>query len=426
MDRAKKKFASAIDGLRSFHNKTDIVVDEKVLPDHCSLHTVVRHGFPDDARCLAYDPVQRLLAIGSGHGHVRIIGDAGVDYLLRHESEQAVLHMQFLINEGGLITACANDMIHLWNYRQKVPEIVHSVQLNKEAVTAIHLPISSKWLYVGTDKGNVYFVSVGTFQLSPYVINWNKAIDLSCRVHPGPVRQLSVSPIDPLRMLIAYDKGILVQWNLATKEVDRFPLDPPIKSVSWHFDGRQVLTGNVDGSISMYNVKKTGECVQKSTPHGSGACRPIHQIEWKHVNENEQIIVFSGGMPTDDGLPVPALTILRGGRSATVLEMDHPIISFITLSQVAFPSCPQQPHAVAVLLKNDLMLLDLQQQGHPMIESPHSMNIHESPVTCVSYHSDCPLDLIGALTLVGTKQRKKDYSSRSQKVFASCIEYMIN
>lgn len=47
-----------------------------------------------------------------------------------------------------------------------------------------------------------------------------------------------------------------------------------------------------------------------------------------------------------------------------------------------------------------------------MIESPHAMNIHESPVTCVSYYSDCPIDLIGALTLVGTKQRNKEFSQR--------------
>ncbi|CAI5440025.1 unnamed protein product [Caenorhabditis angaria] len=181
----------------------------------------------------------------------------------------------------------------------------------------------------------------------------------------------------------------------------------------WHYDGRQLLTGNVDGSICVYNIRKTSEYVQRNTPHGVGPCRPIHYIEWKHIGEQDQVIVFSGGMPTDDGLPVPALTILRGGKSATVLEMDHPIIAFQTLPQLAYNSCPQQPHSVAVLLKNDFMVLDLQQQGHPMIESPHAMNIHESPVTCIQYYSDCPLDLIGALTLVGTKQRKKDYSQRS-------------
>lgn len=252
-------------------------------------------------------------------------------------------------------------------------------------------------------QGNVYFVSVATFNLSSYVINWNKAIDLwvspspvpnlpfrSSRIHPGSVKQLAICPTDPSKLLIVFEKGAVIQWCLVTKEVERFPLDPPIKSVrfvspglspgnppfSWHFDGKQVMTGNVDGSVCVYNIKKTSEPVQKvcrvevsiekdlqSTPHGSGPCRPIPLIDWKHTNENEQVVVFAGGMPTDDGLPVPALTILRASRSATVMEMEHPIIAFVTLCQQPFSNIPQQPHGVAVLLKNDLMIIDLQTPG---------------------------------------------------------------
>lgn len=48
---------------------------------------------------MAYDTVQRLLAIGTGQGVVRVIGDVGVDYCLKHESDAAVLHIQFLMNE---------------------------------------------------------------------------------------------------------------------------------------------------------------------------------------------------------------------------------------------------------------------------------------------------------------------------------------
>ncbi|KAJ1347418.1 hypothetical protein KIN20_002470 [Parelaphostrongylus tenuis] len=117
-------------------------------------------------------------------------------------------------------------------------------------------------------------------------------------------------------------------------------------------------------------------------------------------------------MPTDDGLPVPALTFLRASKSATVLEMDHPILSFVTLPQIPFNSCPQQPQAVAVLLKGELMVIDLQVPGYPSIESPHAMDLHEQPVTCVAYYSNCPSDLIGALTLVGCKQRRKGYSGK--------------
>ena len=35
------------------------------------------------------------------------------------------------------------------------------------------------------------------------------------------------------------------------------------------------------------------------------------------------------------------------------------------------------------------------------------MDIHESPVTFLRYISDCPVDLIAALTLVGRNQRRQ-------------------
>jgi hypothetical protein len=36
--------------------------------------------------------------------------------------------------------------------RQRIPEVVHSLRMSKERITAIHLPFQSKWLIVGTDK----------------------------------------------------------------------------------------------------------------------------------------------------------------------------------------------------------------------------------------------------------------------------------
>lgn len=57
---------------------------------------------------------------------------------------------------------------------------------------------------------------------------------------------------------------------------------------------------------------------------------------------------------------------------------------------------------------------------YPTIDCPHSLDIHESPVTAVSYYSDCPSDLMGALTLVGCKQRKKGLSDRVSTVGERC------
>lgn len=60
---------------------------------------MVRHGFPDDPRCMAYDCIQRLIAIGAGRGSVRLLGQAGVDIYLKHDSNESVIFVQFLVNE---------------------------------------------------------------------------------------------------------------------------------------------------------------------------------------------------------------------------------------------------------------------------------------------------------------------------------------
>lgn len=49
---------------------------------------------------------------------------------------------------------------------------------NVFSITCINLPVGSKWLYVGTEKGNIHIVHTDSFSLSGYIIHWNKAVEL--------------------------------------------------------------------------------------------------------------------------------------------------------------------------------------------------------------------------------------------------------
>ncbi|KAJ8315345.1 hypothetical protein KUTeg_007495 [Tegillarca granosa] len=108
------------------------------------------------------------------------LGRPGVDIYCQHFGEVAVIQILFLMNEGALVTVCSDDTLHLWNFRQKIPEIVHTLKFQRERITYCHLPFQSKWLYIGTERGNVHIANIESFLLSGYVINWNKAIELLC------------------------------------------------------------------------------------------------------------------------------------------------------------------------------------------------------------------------------------------------------
>jgi len=73
----------------------------------------------------------------------------------------------------------------------------------------------------------------------------------------------------------------------------------------------------------------------------------------------------------------------------------------------------QEPHAIVVLLQNDLVIIDLLAPGFPCFENPYPMDIHESAVTCCSYVAGCPDDLIPALYSVGAQgHRLAGFSER--------------
>ncbi|XP_067845436.1 syntaxin-binding protein 5a isoform X10 [Heptranchias perlo] len=397
---------------------SDIV--ETLCSDHFQLCKTVRHGFPYQPSAMAFDPVQKILAIGTQSGSLRLFGRPGVECYCQHDSGAGVIQLQFLVNEGALVSALADDTLHLWNLRQKRPAILHSLKFNKERITFCHLPFQSKWLYVGTERGNVHIVNVESFTLSGYVIMWNKAIELSSKSHPGLIVHISDNPMDEGKLLIGFESGTLVLWDLKSKKGEyRYSYDEAIHSVAWHHEGKQFVCSHSDGSLTIWNVKSPIRPAQIITPHGKlpkdgkkpEPCKPILKVEYRTCKSGDPFIIFSGGLSYDTVGRRPCLTVMHG-KSTAVLEMDYPIVDFLTLCETPYPSDFQEPYAVVVLLEKDLVVVDLGQNGYPIFENPYPLDIHESPVTCCEYFADCPVDLIPALYSAGAKQKRQGYSKK--------------
>uniref|UniRef100_A0A8C6V5F7 Syntaxin-binding protein 5-like n=1 Tax=Naja naja TaxID=35670 RepID=A0A8C6V5F7_NAJNA len=380
--------------------------------DTCGLNccrSTVRHGFPYQPSALAFDPVQKILAIGTQTGALRLFGRPGVECYCQHDSGAAVIQLQFLINEGALVSALADDTLHLWNLRQKRPAILHSLKFNRERITFCHIPFQSKWLYVGTERGNIHIVNVESFTLSGYVIMWNKAIELDINI-----------TCNLLQLLIGFESGTVALWDLKCKKAEyRYTHDEAIHSVAWHHEGKQFICSHSDGTLTIWNVRNPTKPLQTITPHGKQVkdgkkpepCKPILKVEYKTTRVGEPFIILSGGLSYDTVGRRPCLTVMHG-KSTAVLEMDYSIVDFLTLCETPYPNDFQEPYAVVVLLEKDLVVIDLAQNGYPIFENPYPLNIHESPVTCCEYFADCPVDLIPALYSVGARQKRQGYSKK--------------
>ncbi|XP_063707454.1 syntaxin-binding protein 5 isoform X2 [Culicoides brevitarsis] len=432
----KFTFKGVLDGFRSSsvqlpqQMRPEQEIQETLRSSDFSVKKTFRHGFPNQPTALAYDPVQKLLAVGDKAGSLRILGKPGVDAHVRHDGDppQAVVLIRFLVNEGQLVTATADDTIHLWNFKQKSPVIVQSLKFQRERITFLHLAVGSKWLYVGTEKGNIHVVNTEAFSLSGYIINWNKTIDLISRVHPGSVVHLSDNPLDANKLLIGYECGLIVLWDMRAKSAElRWQFHEPLRSAAWHFEGKHFVTSHTDGSLCTWPLRSTGPPGKPQLhvfPHAKPTkdgkleqCKPIHKVDIKTTRVGETLTIFSGGLSMERGGKSPCITVLQG-KQTTVLEMEHPVVDFVTICESPWDSDMQEPYAVAVLLQNDLVVIDLLTPGFPPFESPYPMDLHESPVTCCTYMADCPSDLVPAFYAVGRQAltRRTGYSDREWPV----------
>ncbi|RWS05537.1 syntaxin-binding protein 5-like isoform X6, partial [Dinothrombium tinctorium] len=99
---------------------------------HSTCKVIVRHGFPYQPTAVAFDPIQRLIAIGTKSGSMRILGRPGVDINVQHVPAYAVIQIIFIINEGSVLSVCADDSIHLWSLKQKPPTVLHTLKFQRE------------------------------------------------------------------------------------------------------------------------------------------------------------------------------------------------------------------------------------------------------------------------------------------------------
>lgn len=228
------------------------------------------------------------------------LGRPGVEWSVQHGSGYSIVHLTFVftsaVAEPKLISITADDTLHLWSLPTSTsssssstqlntsssspsvstpssvrrPELVQSLKFVKERITSVHLPLQSKWMYIGTDRGNVHVLNVESFALSGYVIYWNKAIDWQRKSHPGLIVHLSDCPSDASKLLVGYDSGLAVLWDLKARNADaRFTYsgDGGLRSICWSADGRQFIASHTDGSLSTWDTKSTSCPLSMQFPH---------------------------------------------------------------------------------------------------------------------------------------------------------------
>ncbi|GBG63897.1 hypothetical protein CBR_g39678, partial [Chara braunii] len=184
----------------------------------------VHHGIPPESITMAYEPIQRTLAIGTSDGRIKIFGREGVETMLRSQTAAPCKILEFIINRGKLINVTTQNDVEVWDLSTKA--VVASLKWDGE-ITALAQAIGTPYLYFGDDTGYVRVLQLdeveGILRPMPYLIPVH--ITQGGLVRAGAENSPSVVGILPqpdtahTRLVIGYSNGIIVVWGLRETRV---------------------------------------------------------------------------------------------------------------------------------------------------------------------------------------------------------------
>uniref|UniRef100_A0AC11CR84 LLGL scribble cell polarity complex component 1 n=1 Tax=Ovis aries TaxID=9940 RepID=A0AC11CR84_SHEEP len=414
---------------------------EKLKQELFAFHKTVEHGFPNQPSALAFDPELRIMAIGTRSGAVKIYGAPGVEFTGLHRDAATVTQMHFLPGQGRVLTLLDDDSLHLW-------EIVHhdgcahlEEALHFQApswpgfdgasglpslahITVVLLVAVGDMAALGTEGGSIFFLDVPTLTLlegqtlGPDEVLRSVPDDYRCGKALGPVESLQGHLRDPTKILIGYSRGLLVIWNQAARCAERIFLgNQQLESVCWERSGHTVVSSHSDGSYAIW-AADTGDspAVQPTvatTPYGPFPCKAINKVLWRScASGSEHFVIFSGGMPRASYGDRHCVSVLQAETLVT-LDFTSRVIDFFTVHSTRPEDEFDEPQALAVLLEEELVVLDLQTPGWPAVPAPYLAPLHSSAITCSAHVANVPAKLWARIVSAGEQQSPQPASGAS-------------
>ncbi|OMO50078.1 Synaptobrevin [Corchorus capsularis] len=267
------------------------VAKGSLTPADLNPRVIVHYGIPSTASILACDLIQRLVAVGTLDGRIKVIGGENIEALLVSPKQLPFKNLEFLQNQGFLVSVSNENEIQVWDLEQR--NIASSLKWESN-ITAFKVIHGTSYMYLGDEHGFVSVVKYDAEQhklvLQPYYVPTNVIADaagISSPSYPSVVGVLPQPCSQGNRVLIAYETGLLVIWDVSEDRIvlvrgnkdlqfkgetksgsskenkievsdctsDSDEADKEITALCWASDDGSILAvGYVDGDIMFWNL----------------------------------------------------------------------------------------------------------------------------------------------------------------------------
>ncbi|GIX73484.1 lethal(2) giant larvae protein homolog 1 [Caerostris extrusa] len=362
-------------------------------------------------------------------------GTAGVEFEGKHKEETCVMELFFLPGQGRLISQCDNVSLHLFELNEKdgkwVLEEVKSCSLQGRLknITTCCLPSSGEHLLIGTDGGNIYLLDVKSFEMTDHIIYQDIVIQKAnvyliiinflsvpddYKLNPGSVEAIAEHPLNPDKIVIGYNRGLMVLWdNKTLNSENTYVGSQQLESVSWHRSGTKFMSSHNDGTYVVWSSTDSSKPEEAPVPpYGPFPCKAISKVLWRSVKGGDDFTIFAGGMPRASYADKHTVTVMCGDKHQ-VLDFTSKVVDFFTICHGDEESVKyDNPHTLVVLAEEEIVLIDLESDDWLPFRLPLLSSLHMSSITCTQHVSNVPQDLWNTIITSGNKQVSGKYTER--------------
>ncbi|KAI0974694.1 lethal giant larvae like, C-terminal-domain-containing protein [Xylaria arbuscula] len=375
-----------------------------------------RYGINSQISCVAYDPVQSLLAVGTnesrfGSGKIYVFGQSRVQKFFVPPRPRSFADIQFCANR--LISLDTQNEVTIWDLDAGAR--LTSFQAPGTVARMLTDPMLD-WCFLGLQTGEVYAYDLDRERLSQFRLP-NFWTERDPRARAVALVSLQIHPRDVGKLLIGYSHGAVV-YSFKQNQPTRFyeyqvppgapggshqAVDtlrkPKLTHALWHPTGTFVLTAHDDASLVFWDTSKDGRLVMARTlydfnvdqpvphPEESKPKNPYSQIAWCcKQNPEDSALLVAGGQPLDD--PPAGLTFVElgvtpnyatsswqiladyiKGKRRSILEtpIGAEVVNFFLIPRVSphFASA-QDPIAILALLSSGEVITMSFPSGYPI------------------------------------------------------------
>lgn len=376
----------------------------------------VQHGFPHKPTAVAYDPEQRLMAIGTQTGALKVFGQPGVEFYGQHTvtntgvttsamsaaalattGDVAVQLLEWVPGSGRVLSLTTANQLTLWEPAgfALVPIKTLPFDGKLKKISSLCCARANDLVWIGTEGGNVYPFDLHTFTVKEPVIYHDVVLEqvpAAYKLNPGAIECVRQVPGQDSWLLIAYNRGLTVLWDLEQSAVIRSFIAPGHgQSVGLHVavDGESFTWYHADGSYATWQLDSEELPANETyVAYGPDPCKSINRLV-RTYRGNDELVVFSGGMPRSAYGDHQCVSVHCADGSKVALDFTSKVIDFFVTVDCAREgdegdesSGIEQGRVLVVLLEEELVAYDLSQAKLPAIRTPYLHSIHASAVTC--------------------------------------------